>query len=523
MNFMCTKSTSSHPDPPLSSPTKFHAPPAITSSFCNFSHRLPPNVADTVPDSADAADLVPVSAQCRRPRWRDFPSLPRVIFALIEGQPKPLLPVDIPGLDARPEIPIKRLNQSCDRQVDRAVGQREPNADPPARPERDQLKVLPLVLDVGSEEPLGPELERVGPDLRVTPYGPRVDEHLGALRDVVAHIVGGFLRGQHWVEAEGLLNDRLQVRHILDVFLLNPPVNAHDPTHRDDDIDILLRHPIWPILSIPLVLEQHVKEILLLPNLPCLALIQPLLYKPRRNPHRNLQIPLHLPLHPGRVHPLEPRQIIGYIRRPSQLEHPVHAVKELPRLRVLGIQQVPRQHQVPDEIEGHQEEEPAELDGPRASLGPVSGRLLDDPSLHVVADAVSEVGGLVHALVDEELHGAEAAEDAPVAAELVHAEGAGVEVVGGEDVGDLAVGEGEVVLLEELGGSGRALDDHGVDGAELEPDDGAVGRAPAVHGGVGEVAQLVEITEDGDALGAGGCLARGFWPEEGYGEEEEAG
>lgn len=292
-------------------------------------------------------------------------------------------------------------------------------------------------------------------------------------------------------------------------------ISYGDKTYGDNNVDILLGDSVGPVFAVALVLQQDVEKILLLLELAGLSVVEPLLDEPRGDLHRAAQVLLHLPHHSGGVHPFQVRQVVGDVRSSGQLQNFIHTLKELPRLRVLGVKQVPGEHEVADEVERQEEEEAVELDGAGAATGPGGGGVLENPALHVFSDSVAELRRLVHSLVDEKLHGAEAAEDAPVAAELVHAESALVEVVGGEDVGDFPVGEGEVVLLEELGCGGGVLDHHGVDGAEAEPEDGAVGLAPFVHGLVGQGAQLEHVAEDWDWFGPWRGLAGGFlWLED---------
>ncbi|GER29399.1 F-box family protein [Striga asiatica] len=101
-----------------------------------------------------------------------------------------------------------------------------------ARPERQELKVLPLDVYGASDKPLRPKLHWVLPVVGVPPHGPDVDEKEGVGRDGVAahHRVRDGLPWNHWdgwVETEHLLHHCLKVGQIGPVRLLNQPVKAH--------------------------------------------------------------------------------------------------------------------------------------------------------------------------------------------------------------------------------------------------------------------------------------------------------
>lgn len=69
----------------------------------------------------------------------------------------------------------------------------------------------------------------------------------------------------------------------------------------------------------------------------------------------------------------------------------------------------------------------------------------------------------------------------------------------GHGLDDGAVGEGEVVALEELRGGSGGEHRHGVDGAELQPHHGAVARPELGYGSVRRAAEDEHVAEDGPA------------------------
>lgn len=95
----------------------------------------------------------------------------------------------------------------------------------------------------------------------------------------------------------------------------------------------------------------------------------------------------------------------------------------------------------------------------------------------------------------EELEDAELADVPPVGAVGREGDvGAAVEEVP-RRVRLRAAAEGEVVRAEHLAGGARRGDDDGGDGAEGEPEDGAVGERQAAEGEVRPAAQLVEVAD----------------------------
>lgn len=121
---------------------------------------------------------------------------------------------------------------------------------------------------------------------------------------------------------------------------------------------------------------------------------------------------------------------------------------------------------------------------------------------------MAEVLEEIERLGIEHLGNADAAAEAPAVVAGDPSEG-GVGVgLGGDDVGDGAVGEGLVVVVEdEFGGGGGGGDDGG-GGAEMEGEEGAVEGG---EGGEGDVRVAAEVVEGADYGEAGGTWWEVWW------------
>lgn len=81
-----------------------------------------------------------------------------------------------------------------------------------------------------------------------------------------------------------------------------------------------------------------------------------------------------------------------------------------------------------------------------------------------------------------------------------------------------AGGEGEVMDLEDLVGEGRGGDDERGDKAKVEAENWAIELGEGREGAMGELAELVEVSDDGKGVGPWDGV--GFWFRLGLEEEE---
>jgi hypothetical protein len=165
----------------------------------------------------------------------------------LQGEPVGLLHVQLFGGDAIGEIPFERVHQRGRHERDHAQAPAEARADPPAGAERDELEVAAFDVDArvraAREEARGPELERLGPRLRVAGDRPHVHQQRGAGGDaepVHLALLGGDAgqrqrRGR--VQPERLLDHRREVREAREVRL------GHQAVAADDGVELLLRLP----------------------------------------------------------------------------------------------------------------------------------------------------------------------------------------------------------------------------------------------------------------------------------------
>ncbi|BAT08295.1 Os09g0441250, partial [Oryza sativa Japonica Group] len=133
------------------------------------------------------------------------------------GQAEDLLHAQLAGRHAVGEPPLEAVQQAGEAQLYHLQPEAVAGAQPAAGPERQQLEVLSLHVDLAADEPLRHELLRRVPQRRVAGDGPHVDEHPRSGGDVVAAdggVLAGYVRrqqGRHRVHAHRLLHDGLHV------------------------------------------------------------------------------------------------------------------------------------------------------------------------------------------------------------------------------------------------------------------------------------------------------------------------
>lgn len=121
--------------------------------------------------------------------------------------------------------------------------QLHPGARPPARPERYELEVAPLVIrDPFPQEPRRLEGTRILPRVLIPADGPRVYHNPGFLGDVVPSddgVLSGLVEeeGDGRVEPEEFFQAAFEVGELVEVALLDFPVEA-------DDVAELLLDPL---------------------------------------------------------------------------------------------------------------------------------------------------------------------------------------------------------------------------------------------------------------------------------------
>lgn len=76
---------------------------------------------------------------------------------------------------------------------------------------------------------------------------------------------------------------------------------------------------------------------------------------------------------------------------------------------------------------------------------------------------------------------------------------------------DAAVGEGEVMVLEEVGGGFGREHHHGVDGAELQPHHGAVAWLEVGYSSVRRAAEIERVAHHGPSPRPRGKLVAFRW------------
>ena len=108
------------------------------------------------------------------------------------GQPEDLLHAQLLLGHAVGEAPGEAVQQVGEAHLDDLQAEAVPGAHPPARPERQQLVILSLHVELAAEEALRHELLRGVPQRGVAADGPHADEHARAGGDVVA-VDGGVL------------------------------------------------------------------------------------------------------------------------------------------------------------------------------------------------------------------------------------------------------------------------------------------------------------------------------------------
>ncbi|BAS77360.1 Os02g0186950, partial [Oryza sativa Japonica Group] len=139
------------------------------------------------------------------------------------GEPGALRHVELVGGHAAGEAPVEVEQQRGERELDVHQPERHAGAHPPAGAERDELEVRPPEVPLAPLEPLRRELlRRAAPRRRVPADRPRVHEHRGARRHVVAehqHLARAVAPARRQqrrrrVQPERLLDDELEVAEV---------------------------------------------------------------------------------------------------------------------------------------------------------------------------------------------------------------------------------------------------------------------------------------------------------------------
>ncbi|GER29390.1 cysteine--tRNA ligase [Striga asiatica] len=391
--------------------------------------------------------------------------------------------VDFPAPLGQP--PVKALHHCPNNNDELLYGEQHPRAAPPARPERQELKVLPLDVYGAPDKPLGPELHWVLPVVGVPPHGPDVDEKEGVGRDGVPPHHRGRLgqsdsstsrsRPTTWsisfwafLSTSGLLMSSAMAHSVAMAVVSVPANQSLEMFSGKVHLRLAAFHHI----------EEHIQKI---PRLLSSAVAPPLLFPVTNNllqqgivPPLNILRPLPNPL---QIQILEEPDQICHVKLPENLRH---LSNHSPGgLRVPLCPGAPNaEHHVGDDVAGQFDE----LLG--ADLHSTDGL------------EVAQVAGA------QELVGAELLDVFPVGPIGGECKGGLVsdDVDGG---GVLAVGEHDLVGLEELAGELRGGGHDAEDGAQPELEQGAVPPAELVEGLVQVGAQEVEMANDGEGQGAG--------------------
>lgn len=137
--------------------------------------------------------------------------------------PEGLIQVHVDGVNVVLKLPVKVVDQGTEHVVQHPNGEGGARANSSSAPERRELEVATLDVDVRVQESFWREHMRFVPYARVPPYGPLVDEDLGPLWDRVAthlHVRFGPAWQQKrgwWVHSQRLFYHCLQVwqpRHV---------------------------------------------------------------------------------------------------------------------------------------------------------------------------------------------------------------------------------------------------------------------------------------------------------------------
>uniref|UniRef100_K3Z5X7 Uncharacterized protein n=1 Tax=Setaria italica TaxID=4555 RepID=K3Z5X7_SETIT len=457
----------------------------------------------------------------RQPRLGDGKE--RLLPAYV--QPKEFLHAQVLGcrpVRQPPREPMHQVRHRRHHLLHREVVRR---AHAPPGPERQQPEVRPAHVDTlaaaPGEEPLRPErVGLVGPRRRVAPHGPHVHQQARAGGDVVAadhRVLPGVVRDEeraHRVQPHRLLHDGLDVGEVRQVPFGDPAGASHHavellgggrrgvrvaqelqygPLHRrrcclraaaddvqEEGLDAITREPClrWLLLPVLGQLQQHVHEVHVVVH-PCsctalpvlLVLVEDLLVELVEE-HMHSLHPPNTTLH---VEPAEPRHPLSYIAQQTSgrerfLERSPECFVALGATTTIGARRRPFLPQRHANNVAHREVQQVLL-----HLQDGAGALehAARQGAHLLRAGVLE---RVDAPRGEELGGAELARHAPVGA-VGRLNDALVAVA--EDLAEgrgRAVGEGEVVGLEDqprrlLGGG-----DHDVEGSEPEVHERAVAR-----------------------------------------------
>ncbi|GER41957.1 coronin-1A [Striga asiatica] len=142
------------------------------------------------------------------------------------------------------QLEIEPVNQTRYQQLNHAHCKTHTRTNPSSRPKRYHFEIIPPNVDPSPlptwEEPLGPKIERVGPNVRVASYGPNIDQKGRALRDEVTVDHATILRNTRegeWgggVEAKVFLDDGLEIGESTQIGLRYESILA------DDRVELLL-------------------------------------------------------------------------------------------------------------------------------------------------------------------------------------------------------------------------------------------------------------------------------------------